>query len=92
MLSLESHPMTQWNIAFVKEQGVNFAVAQVKDHVLANNNQAEELTIALGFKLGQPVVLLGARQRHLYGRKDIVQFLRNVQPSRLPWRLVDIAA
>jgi hypothetical protein len=78
--------MANWQIALVKEQGVNFAVATVKDHVLGNNNQSDQLVSSLSVQLGQPTVLLGANQHRLYGRKDLVRFLQNVHPSRLPWR------
>lgn len=84
--------MANWQIALVREQGVNFAVATVKDHVLQNSHQAEQLITALSLHLSQPVVLLGAQRHRLYGRTDIVRFLRNVHPSQLPWRRIDIAA
>ena len=84
--------MAQWQIALVREQGVCFAVATVKDHVINNRSQAEDLIGALSLRLGQPVVLLGAQRHRLFGRPDIVRFLSNIDPSRLPWRRVDIAA
>jgi hypothetical protein len=84
--------MAQWEIALVKEQGMNFAVASVQDHVISNRHEADDLISGLSFHLGQPVVLLGARQHRLYGRQDIVRFLQNVHPSQLPWRRVNIAA
>ena len=84
--------MARWQIALVREQGVNFAVASVQDRVLSNRAEADDVLAALTRRLGQPVVLLGARQHRLYGRADIVRFLQNVHPSRLPWRMMDIAA
>lgn len=84
--------MARWQIALVKEQGINFAVASVKDHVIQNRSEAENLISALRVRLGQPVVLLGAQQHRLYGRPDIVRFLSNIDPSRLPWRQIDLAA
>lgn len=84
--------MATWEIALVREQGVNFAVASVRDSVLSNQAECDRLIAAFNLTLGQPTVLLGARQHRLYGRTDIVRFLQNVQPSRLPWRRVDIAA
>lgn len=84
--------MTDWNIALVREQGINFAVASVKDHVVHNTHTADELIQSLSYHLGQPVVLLGERQHRLYGRQGIVRFLRNVHPSRLPWKRVALAA
>lgn len=84
--------MTQWQIALVREQGVSFGVALVRDHVLNNTSERDGLMQALSVHLGQPVVLLGERQHRLFGRQDIVRFLRNVHPSRLPWRTVTLAA
>lgn len=84
--------MSQWQIALVREQGINFAVASVQDHVINSPSQANQLINSLSLRLGQPVVLLGARQHRTYGRADIVRFLRNVHPSRLPWKMLNIAA
>lgn len=84
--------MSRWQIALVREQGINFAVASVKDHVVCNSHTAERTIAALNVSLRQPVVLLSATGNQLYGRRDIVRFLENVHPSRLPWRYVDIAA
>jgi len=84
--------MAQWEIALVKEQGISFAVASVKDSVVINRSQADGVIRALSLRLGQPVVLLGAQQHRLYGRTDIVRFLRNAHPLQLPWRRMDIAA
>ena len=84
--------MSRWQIALVREQGVNFAVAAVKDHVVENRQEADDLIAALTLRLGQPVVLLGAQRYRSYGRQDIVRFLRNVHPSQLPWRRIDLAA
>ncbi len=82
--------MAIWQIALIKEQGVNFAVAAVKDHVVSSQQESTELISTLSMRLGQPTVLLGANHHRLYGRKDLVQFLRNIHPSRLPWRQVTL--
>lgn len=84
--------MQNWQIALVREQGISFAVATVKDHVIHNRSEADQVIGQLMLHLGQPVVLLGARQHRLYGRPDIVRFLSRVHPSRLPWRRIDLAA
>ena len=84
--------MSQWQIALVREQGINFAVATVKDHVINNRSEADDLITALTLRLGQPTVLLGAEDLRYYGRDDIVRFLSKIHPSRLPWRKVQIAA
>jgi hypothetical protein len=82
--------MVQWQIALIREQGVNFAVATVKDHVISNRPEAEKIISALSFRLGYPVVLLGANHHETYGRRDIVRFLQNVHPSQMPWRRIDL--
>jgi len=84
--------MATWDIARVREQGVSFAVAAVRDSVLTNHSEGDDLIVALSSAMGMPVVLLGARQHRLYGRQDIVKFLRNVDPRRLPWECFHIAA
>ena len=56
------------------------------------DQEADDLIAALTLRLGQPVVLLGAQRYRSYGRQDIVRFLRNVHPSQLPWRRIDLAA
>ncbi|GMB81080.1 hypothetical protein NN6n1_18630 [Shinella zoogloeoides] len=80
--------MAKWNVALVREQGVNFAVALVKDHVVQSRQQSEKLVSSLTMRLRQPVVLLGEDNNRYYGRSDIVRFLQHVHPSRLPWREV----
>lgn len=82
--------MAQWQIALICEQGINFAVATVKDHVISNHQEADKVVSALSLRLGQPVVLLGANHHQTYGRRDIVRFLQNVHPSQMPWRRVDL--
>lgn len=82
--------MAQWQIALIREQGVNFAVAAVQDYVISNRHQADKVVSALSLRLGQPVVLIGASRHGTYGRRDIVSFLQNIHPSRMPWRRIDL--
>ena len=84
--------MTRLNVAFVKEQGVNFAVLLVKDRALDSPTEREALVRQGAFHFGQPTVLLGELRHRLFGRRDIVRFLENVHPSRLPWKEVTLAA
>ena len=84
--------MATWQVAFVKEQNVTFAVAVVRDYVISNRSEADQTVRALSFRFGCPVVLLGAQQHQTYGRPDIVRFLQSVHLSRLPWRQVNLAA
>lgn len=80
--------MTQLTAAIVKEQNVTFAVAMMKDHVLNNPATADQQIQAVGAALGcQIVVLMGEGNNKLRGnRKDVVDFVARIHPSRLPWK------
>jgi hypothetical protein len=84
--------MAQWQIAFVREQSVDFAVAAVSDSVLMSKSAREKTARELTVLLNVPVVLLGEQKHRLFGRPDLVRFLKNVHPARLPWRRVTLAA
>lgn len=86
--------MAKLTAAIVREQGVTFAVAIMKDHVLADPSQARNQTQAVALALGCPlVVLMGERNRRLYGnRRDVVNFVSRLHPSQLPWREYTLAA
>jgi len=76
--------------AVIKEQGVTFAVVVVKPHVIRNQSTADEARA--GFQKlfpGMPIVLMAQDSRGIptyQGRKDIVEFLASVHPSRIPWK------
>lgn len=80
--------MATLTAALVREQGVTFAVALVKDYVLNDPTQSSQMIQAVGGSLGCPlVVLMGERNRRLRGnRNDVVQFVSRIDPARLPWR------
>ncbi|WP_441258989.1 hypothetical protein AB7008_15185 [Bradyrhizobium sp. 521_C7_N1_3] len=78
--------MSTWEVALVREQGIEFGVVVVQDHVLNNPNERESLVSLWASELGRPIVLMGGRHHKTYGRKDIVAWLSGVHPSRLPWR------
>jgi hypothetical protein len=84
--------MSTWDIALVREQGVDFAVIAVQDHVLHNRAEAQRLMTAFSFEFGRPAVLLGARQHQTFGRPDIVRFLQGVHLNQLPWQRMTLAA
>jgi hypothetical protein len=76
--------------ALIREQGVNFAVVIVKQHVLASSTTAENairaFTPAFG---GVPVVLMaqdGRGRPTYYGRKDIAQFMARVPLGAVRWK------
>lgn len=80
--------MATWNVALVKEQGIDFAVCLVKDWVLNNPGQRHQLMTGMSLRFGCPAVLVGESNRQTFGREDIVAFLQGVSPERLPWRQV----
>jgi hypothetical protein len=84
--------MGTWQVALVREQGVNFAVICVRDGAIDSSLERDRLVKWWTVQLQQPVVLLGAQQHRLWGRRDIVDFLSNIDPARLPWRRMNVAA
>lgn len=80
--------MAQLTAALVREQGVTFAVALVKNHVLNNPHQADDMIRSVAVALGCPlVVLMGESNRKLRGnRRDVVNFVSRLHPSQLPWK------
>ena len=76
--------------AVLKEQGVSFAIVVVKEHVL--NNSSECNNARIGFQTiftRMPIILMAQNSRGIpryQGRTDIVNFLANVHPSRIPWK------
>jgi len=81
--------MTIFEGALIQEQGVTFGIVAVQAHVMSNRSQAQA-TIEMAERSifpGRPVVLastLGGRMNY-FGRPDIVRFLSNVNPARIPW-------
>ena len=75
--------------ALIKEQGVTFAIVVVKPHVLSSTNK-EAVRRSFSQYFGNvPTVLMAQDARGIPtydGRKDIVRFLANVHPSRIPWK------
>lgn len=74
----------------IKEQGVTFAIAIVKPHVLNNSIEANKVARGFADLFGfGPVVLMAQDSRGVptyYGRRDIVNFLKNVPLSAIPWK------
>ncbi|MBS4068043.1 MAG: hypothetical protein KGZ62_05545 [Sulfurimonas sp.] len=76
--------------AIIKEQGVTFAVVVVKKHIIDSPSQSEQAIISFTELFpGMPIILMGQDTRGVpsyRGRTDIVNFLANVHPSRIPWK------
>ena len=82
--------MNTWQVALVREQGVEFGVVVVQDHVIDNPTERDGVLSAWTMELGRPVALMGSHRHRTFGRPDIVRWLSNVNPSRLPWRQMTV--
>lgn len=86
---------TTFDGAVIKEQGVTFAIAVVKRGTLSNSLlKKDSLSYFSRFFCNIPTVLMEQDIHgvpHYYGRKDIVKFLSNIHPSRIPWRRYTIS-
>lgn len=83
--------MTKIQGAVVKEQGVTFAIVLVKRSLfLGPQSEKEKARFCFqAYFPGMPIVLMaqGHTGRPIYsGRKDLVNFLKNVHPSQIPWK------
>lgn len=80
--------MAKLTAALVREQGVTFAVALMKDHVLNSSSLSSEQMRTLQTRLRCPnIVLMGESNKKLRGnRRDVVNFVASIHPSRLPWK------
>jgi hypothetical protein len=84
--------------AVVKEQGQTFAIVVVKSSVGNSGNQARQQaasSFATLFDPGVPIILMWQDAQgtpNYWGRPDIVSFLANIDPTRIPWQRYTIAA
>lgn len=69
----------------VREQGQDFAVLAVKPHVVQSPTERQSMVAAGRQWFGVRTVLL-AEDGRTWGDEDIVNWLKNVHPARLPWR------
>lgn len=76
--------------AVIKEQGVSFAIVVVKSSVLRSSAESNNAMNSFSPLFpGMPIILMTQNSdgTPIYrGRKDIVNFLTNVHPSRIPWK------
>jgi hypothetical protein len=76
-------------VALVREQDQTFAVLAVKPNVVANPTERGALLDAARGWFGVRTALLAENGR-TWGPTDIVRWLQNVHPSKLPWRQVTV--
>ena len=81
--------MATFDGALIKEQGVTFAIVVVKPSVLNSSSKIEEARESFQrFFPNVPVVLMAQNSSgtpRYQGRTDIVKFLENIHPNRIPW-------
>ena len=88
--------MTRAQVAFVREQGVDFAVVVVRTFVMRSPKAVRDEMVAVYTReFGCPAVLMAEDPRGVptyYGRDDLVHFLSGVFVEQLPWREFTLAA
>jgi hypothetical protein len=75
--------------AVVKEQGQTFAIVVVKSQVLDSTDRVKIQRSFSNYFPGMPIILMAQDSRgtpRYYGRTDIVNFLSNINISRIPWK------
>jgi len=80
----------QFDGAVIREQGVRFAIVVVKPHVLDSSSASQSARFSYSrFFPGMPIILMAQNSNGIptyQGRTDIVRFLANLHPSRIPWK------
>lgn len=86
----EGGAATQFEGALITEQGVTFGIVVVQRHVLSSPAEKVQMDQFGRQVFGNvPVILMAQDVRCVptyFGRPDIVKFLANVDPSRIPWQ------
>lgn len=76
--------------AVIREQGVTFAVAIVKQHVIQSRSTATDVIKSfMPVFPGLPVILMaqdGRGRPTYFGRSDIARFMSGVPLRAIPWR------
>ncbi|WP_314971026.1 hypothetical protein [Peptostreptococcus stomatis] len=77
--------------SIIKEKGVTFAIILVKNSFLnsSSSNIEKERDRLLPIFGPTPIIFASQDSRgtfRYHGRKDIVKFLANIDPSRIPWK------
>jgi hypothetical protein len=75
--------------ALVTEQGITFAIVVVKSHVLNSSSRENTRNSFSSYFPRVPIILMAQDNRGIpkyHGRTDIVKFLVNIDPRRIPWK------
>lgn len=80
--------------ALITEQGITFAIAIVKQHVLTSSDREAVRQSFMPIFGNVPIVLMSQDSKgtpKYHGRTDIVNFLANIQISRIPWKTYTVS-
>lgn len=77
-----------YDIARVREQGMNLVVICVNDSILDSPSRRQEVWRAFQAQHGVPTAIVGAQRHRVFGDRRIVPWLESIELSRLPWRRV----
>jgi hypothetical protein len=69
-----------------REQGQEFVVVLVKDPVINNPAQANEVLLAAQSQFGVRAALVGETQHKTYGPDDLVRWMEGISIEQLPWQ------
>ncbi len=75
--------------ALIREQGQEFAVIVVKQHIVTSPTEANQAIASLEPTFDRPVVLMAQDKNgrtKWFGRKDIVRFMSRVSVRQIPWQ------
>jgi len=76
--------------ALVKIKDTTFAIIEVDENTISNENKALEFVKKHSFFFPRvPIVLMSTRNNNnpvYYGKKEIVQLLTNIHPKQIPWK------
>lgn len=86
--------------AFIKEQGVSFAIVVVEDKVLSpmfSSSEREEIRASYEclFPAKVPILLMGGYRTPApayHGNKDLVSFLQNIDVRRIPFSVYTLTS
>ncbi len=79
--------------AIIREQGVTFSIIVVKQHVLQDISACEDFRFSMQSAFPSPIILMAQDSRGVptyQGHSDIVRFLSNLHPSRIPWKRYNV--
>ena len=70
----------------IQEQGVKFGIIIVKSHVINASTDRNNM-MDLGYQVFGNIPIILYDNKRYYGRTDIVEFLSEINSSRIPWKV-----